>query len=511
MSANQRLPCDQGLALGVRRPSAAPLLTAADKRLALAASIVGSGMAFIDGSVVNVALPAIQKAFAADAAAAQWVMNAYMLLLGALVLIGGAAGDLYGRRRMFLAGVGLFTAASLGCAVAPGVGWLIAARAVQGAGAALLTPASLALLGAVFDEKERGKAIGAWAGFASVTAAAGPVIGGWLTDAASWRAIFLINVPLAAAAVWLTLRAVPESRDPEARALDWRGAILAAAGLALLTWALTEAAPRGLKDPLVAGGLAAGTALLAAFVLVQARSPTPMMPLGLYRSADFSGANGLTFLLYFALGGAFFYLPFALIRLDGYSAAAAGAALLPFSLVMGLFSPAAGAVADRFGARGPLTVGPILAGLGFGLLASAEPGGSYWTGVLPGLAALSAGMTIAVAPLTAVVMGAAGPGRAGVASGINNAVARVAGLLAVAALGAVFAKVFAGALPAASQAAAARTLGRAMAGEAADPAARAAFAHAYRAVMLIAAACAVAAGGVGCLSIRTPRRPQSAA
>jgi EmrB/QacA subfamily drug resistance transporter len=423
---------------GAVRACPVPDAPAPRKRLALAATVLGSSMAFIDGSVVNVALPAMRIALKADAAQVQWIVNAYLLLLGALVLIGGSAGDRYGRRKVFVLGVVLFGVASLGCALAPDAAWLIAARAMQGVAAALLVPASLAILGATFSDKERGGAIGAWAGFGAVTTAIGPVLGGWLVDHVSWRAIFLINLPLAVATVWLALAAVRESRDPEVEHLDWLGAVLAATGLGAVTWGLTAVGERGWTSVAVWAALALGAALLAGFVVSQAREKHPMMPLSLYRSRTFSGANLLTLALYFGLTGALFFLPFELIARHGYSAAKAGATLLPASLIMGSLSGVAGKLADRFGPRPMLTVGPILAGIGFGLLGAPWLGSGYWTGVLPAVLVLAVGMTIAVAPLTSTVMGAVAPSHAGVASGVNNAVARIAGLLAVAILGLIY-------------------------------------------------------------------------
>ena len=400
----------------------------------LAATILGSSLAFIDGSVVNVALPAIQVDLRAGTAAMQWVVDAYLLPLGALVLLGGALGDRMGRVRVFVAGVVLFTGASLSCGLAPGAGWLVLARAVQGVGAALLVPGSLAIIGAAVPAEERGAAIGTWSGAGALTTALGPLLGGWLVDGASWRAIFLINLPLAAAVVWLA-RGIPDSRGPAAAGPpDWPGALLAAAGLGALTYGFIEAPSRG-ADGVVLACLAGGTALLTAFVAAEAREPQPMMPLGLFRSARFSGANGLTLLLYFALTGVLFQLPFLLIGTHGYSASAAGAALLPLSLLLGGLSGSAGRLAERVGPRPLLVAGPLLAAAGFALLGRQAGDGRYWTGVLPGMLALAGGMTLAVAPLTAAVMGAVPDGQAGVASGVNNAVARVAGLLAVSALG----------------------------------------------------------------------------
>ena len=497
-------PCDAGVVRGAA--PAATGLTPGQKRLALAATICGSGMAFLDGSVVNVALPAIQRDLAGGAAEAQWIVNAYLLLLGAFVLIGGAAGDRYGRRRVFLVGVVLFTLASLLCAIAPDARLLIAARGLQGLAAALLTPASLAILGSVFAPDERGRAFGAWAGFGALAGALGPLVGGWLVDTVSWRAIFLLNVPLAAATIWLTLAAIPESRDPGARRLDWTGAAIAAAGLGSLTWGLSLSAERGLGDPAVLAWLGAGAVLLAAFLWVEARAREPMMPLSLYRSRDFSGANLLTLLLYFALGGALFFLPFLLISAHGYSATGAGAAMLPFALVMGLLSGAAGRLSDRIGPRLPLTVGPLIAAAGFALLGVGAASPSYWVGVLPGMTVLGLGMTVSIAPLTSAVMNAVANEHAGLASGVNNAVARIAGLLAIALMGVVFAQVFVGELDDRPAHAARAALSQAMAGTS-DAELRQAFIAAFRAAMALAAGCAAAGGAVAFLTVgRVSRR-----
>jgi len=439
-----RGPCDLGV---LRTASAAPLpCGTAERTRTLAATVLGSSLAFIDGSVVNVALPAIQRDLAAGAAGTQWVMNAYLVVLGALVLIGGASADRFGRRRVFVAGIVLFTAASILCGLAPGTSALVAARAVQGAGAALLVPASLALLGATFPEGERARAIGAWAGYGALAMAAGPMLGGFLADHVSWRAIFYLNVPLAVAAVWLALRGAPDSRSTHPPSLDWPGAGLAAAGLAGLTWGLTAAAERGFRSPVVATALVGGVVAIAAFVVTEARVRSPMLPLALFRSRAFTGANLVTLLLYFALSGVLFFLPFELIRGRDYSATAAGAALLPFPAVMGSLSGRAGALADRYGTRLPLTVGPFVTALGFLLLAVPPHGSSYWVSLLPPLLVLAAGMTITVAPLTTAVMSAVGSDYAGTASGVNNAVARIAGVLAIAALSLVFIAVYGGAL-----------------------------------------------------------------
>jgi len=434
--AAQASPCDE---LIIRSQPTAIDSPCRRKRLALAATILGSSMAFIDGSVVNVALPAIQSEISASVAAMQWIVNAYLLFLGSLVLVGGSMGDKLGRRTVFITGIGIFTLASAACGFAPNAGALIAGRAVQGIGAALFVPSSLAIIGATFEGEERGRAIGTWAGVGAITSAVGPVAGGWLVDAWSWRAIFFINLPLAAATIALAILSVPNSHNADAAdQLDWPGALSAAAGLAALTYGLTEASAHGFAHPIVLCAIAAGVLVLAAFVMIEANSRYPMMPLDVFRSRDFTGANLVTLLLYFGLGGVLFFLPFTLIRAHGYSATEAGAALLPMPVIIGLLSRFTGGLTDRFGSRALLTVGPAVAGLGFVMLALLFVRGSYWAGVFPALAMLGLGMTITVAPLTTTVMSAVSVERAGIASGINNAVARVASLLAIAVLGIVF-------------------------------------------------------------------------
>jgi EmrB/QacA subfamily drug resistance transporter len=431
----QPRPCEGAIIGAV---PAGPDRAKATQRWVLAATVLGSTMAYVDESVVTVALPTIERDLGTSLAAMQWVVNAYTLSLSALLLIGGAAGDRFGRRRVFVIGTIIFAAASLGCGLARGVVPLILGRAVAGAGAALLIPCSLAIIGAAFAESERGKAIGIWSGASAIAAGLGPLLGGWLIDHVSWRVIFLINPVLAMPTLWIALECLPESRDPDARsALDWAGAALAFAGLGCLAYGLIAASDLGWRDGEVVLPLAAGGLLLAAFVRHERRSAAPMMPLDLFRSRRFSGLNLLTLLLYGALGGAFFFVPFLLIQVHGYSATQAGAAFLPFTLVFGALSRWSGGLLDRFGARRPLIVGPAISALGLALLAWPGADGGYWTSFFVPMVVLGIGMAITVAPLTTAVINAVPAQRTATASGINNAVASVASLLVIALLGSI--------------------------------------------------------------------------
>jgi EmrB/QacA subfamily drug resistance transporter len=372
----------------------------------------------------------------------QWVIESYGLFLGALILVGGSLGDLFGRRLIFVAGVAIFAGASLACGIAANIHQLIIARSIQGVGAALLVPGSLAIISASFDEKSRGHAIGTWSGFTAITTAVGPVVGGWLIEHASWRWAFFINLPIAATVFATALWRIPESRSTITARIDWFGALLATLGLGGLVYGFLESVNLGWSNPLVFGSLILGFGCLAACVFVEGRVTSPMVPLSLFESRSFTGANLLTLFLYAATGIFFFLFPLNLIQVQGYSATAAGAAILPLILLMFLLSGWAGGLVARFGPRGPLTIGPIIAAVGFVLFALPAVGSSYWKSFFPALVVLGFGMTVTVAPLTTVVMNSVDQDRVGSASGINNAVARVAGVLAIAVFGIVMVKAF---------------------------------------------------------------------
>jgi len=406
-------------------------------RWTIAATMMASSLSFIDGSVTNVALPAIGSDLAADAGSLPWVINAYLLPLSALLLIGGAAGDHFGRRRMLVGGIVLFAAASIGCALAPNLDVLLAFRGLQGVGAAILLPNSLGILGSSFEGEARGRAVGTWAAAGAIAGAIGPPLGGWLVETVGWPAIFYLNLPVAAAAIIIAVLFVDESVE-DSRKLDWRGAALATAALGLLTWALTLWSSSHTASPASVIGVGAGILLFLVFLWAEKRlGEKAMMPLSLFASRPFVGLTVLTLLLYGALGGLLVLLPYLLIVGGGYSPIEAGLALLPFSLVLGAASRLTGRLAERIGPRWPLTIGPIVTGIGFALFVRTDPAASYWTGVLPAVAVISAGMALAVAPLTTTVLTSVDEQHTGTASGFNSAVARTGGLIATALSGAV--------------------------------------------------------------------------
>lgn len=491
------------------------------KRWVLAATVLGSSMAFIDSTVVNVALPVMQRELRASVADAQWIADAYLLVLSALILAGGSLGDRLGRVRMFAIGVVLFASASIWCGAAPSSMQLIIARAVQGAGAALLVPASLAIISATFSKEERGRAIGTWSALTSLSVLAGPLLGGVLVQTISWRAVFLINAPIALLVLWILWRHMRGTDDAHDGAIDWLGTFLVTVALGGVTFAFIEAPARGWSSSTVYGALAIGIVAMIAFVFVERHTAEPIVPFSLFRSRAFSGANALTLLLYGGLSAATFLLPFNLIQVQGYSPAQAGAAFLPFVGTMSLLSRWSGALADRIGPRLLLTVGPLITGTGFALLAFPSIGGSYWTTFFPGILVLGIGMSITVAPLTTTVMTSIDDeSRVGAASGINNAVARAAGLLAIAILGALAVAIFSRELDVrladqpqfVRDAMAAQALRLA---EAAPPptaneavvkdAVRHSFVRAFRVVVIVAAGLAMLSAVGGFLSVRRKR------
>jgi EmrB/QacA subfamily drug resistance transporter len=487
-------------------------------------------MAFIDSTAVNVALPALQRNFNATIVDVQWVIEAYSLLLSAFLLVGGSLGDLYGRRRVFLIGVALFAVASTWCGFAPNMDQLIVSRAAQGLGAAMLVPGSLAIISSSFPENERGRAIGTWSGFSAITTAIGPVLGGWLIEHVSWRAIFFINVPIALSIILISLWRVPESSDDTSKGLDWRGAIVGAVGLGALVYGLIESSRLGFGDRSVRVALIVAAILLALFLVIEMRIPNPMLPLSLFQSQTFTGANVLTFLLYGALGGTLFFLPLNLIQVQHFSATAAGAAFLPFILIIFLLSRWAGGLVESYGPKIPLVIGPLIAAIGFALFMLPGVNAGYWQSFFPAIVVLGTGMAVSVAPLTTSVMNAVEPNRVGIASGVNNAVARGAGLLAIAVFGivmlhsfnhAIDRRVANGNVPAAARESLKAQSNKLAAISLPDgldqmmqqlvrQAIGESFVHAFRLVMAIGATLAVVSAIVAWLLIGTPKqRPRS--
>ena len=458
-------------------------------RWVIAASVLGSGIASLDATVVNISLPAIGRSFHAGLGTLQWVLTGYSLTLAAFLLLGGSLGDRHGRRRIFVIGTVWFAAASALCGLAPSSPFLVAARVLQGVGGALLTPASLAILEASFRPGDRARAIGAWSGLGGLASAAGPLVGGYLLAAGSWRYVFFINLPVAAGVLWVTARHVPESRSAVAATgpLDVRGAALAVATLGGLTYALIEGPTAGWSAPLVVAGLVVAAVGAPAFIVVQRRQTDPMLPLTMFKARQFAAANAVTFVVYGALGGSLFLLPVALQTVDHYAPLSSGLALLPVTALMLVFSPRSAAVAARIGPRLQMSLGPVVTGAGLLLLTRAVDGHSYLTYVLPAVACFGAGLALTVAPLTSTAMQAAPAGNAGAASAVNNVVARAAGLLAVAIL------------PVAAGLAGSRSLSSH------------AFASGYRTAMVIAGAVCIAGGVLAAATIRDPGDGRGAA
>ncbi len=469
----------------------APILVRYDTgsgRWILAATVLGSAMAAIDATVVGIALPTIGRHFHAPLGTLQWVVTGYTLTLAALLLVAGSLGDERGRRRIFQIGVAWFTLASAGCALAPNAGVLIATRILQGVGAALLTPGSLAIIQASFTPDDRGRAIGAWSGLGGVATAAGPLLGGYLVAAASWRWIFLINLPIGAAVLAISARHVPESRDPDApRRIDLGGAVLAVAFLATLTFGLIEAPAKGWTSPAVAGMLTASVIAGAAFLLLESRSRHAMLPLAIFRNRQFSATNTVTFVLYAALGGVLFLLPVELQIVDGYSPLESGMALLPLTAIMLLLSARSGRLAGRIGPRLQMTAGPVIVGAGLLLLTRTSTDSSYLTGVLPAVLVFGLGLACTVAPLTMTALGALPDHQAGLASAVNNDVARAGSLIAVAVLPALAGMKGSTYLHPSE------------------------FASGFKTAVLIAAAWSAASGGLAALGVRNPEAAAGAA
>ncbi|HTW21027.1 MAG TPA: DHA2 family efflux MFS transporter permease subunit [Mycobacteriales bacterium] len=457
-------------------------------RWVVAATVLGSGLALLDSTVVAIALPRIGKNFHVGVSALQWVVTGYTLTLAAFLLLGGTLGDRYGRRRVFAIGVAWFAVASAACAIAPTAGTLIAARALQGVGAALLTPGSLAILQSAFVPDDRSRAIGAWSGLGGLASAAGPLVGGYLLAIGSWRLVFLINLPVAAAVLEITRRHVPESTDSSASGrIDVPGAALAIIALSTLIYALIEASSDGWTAPVVLSCLAVGAVSTVTFVVVERRSSAPMLPPSMFVARQFAATNAVTFLMYGALGGSLFLLPVALQQVAGYTPLDAGLTLLPVTALMLLFSAASGRIAARIGPRLQMSAGPFVLGVGLLLLARLTDDHSYWTGVLPGTFLLGCGLVITVAPLTATAMSSAPGEHAGLASAVNNDVARAAGLFAVAVI------------PVASG----------LTGDAyLHPAV---FAHGYRISSVIVALMCAGGAAIGAVAIRNPKRPRRTA